>query len=1277
LHYTVQEGLAYFLGSSKIKVLNQSMYTGNDIGELSFASINCNSLNMSDHTKNLQKNKIYGIAKLKKDIIFLSDIRLSSKNKVSSSHDISIAFRTNPYCSYNFFFNSTQNKRGVGILIKSDITFTEENRIADPEENFLLLMGDIKGNRMIIGSIYGPNHNCEAFFVNLKISLNRLGDSATILGGDWNCTVSTDIARDNIDCLNMLQSPNQKHSQLLNKLCDECNLSDPYRALYPYRKDFTFCPRSVTSVNKSRIDFFIISNTIIPNVSECEIMPGLQSKLFDHKAIVLELNKKKIKKGGTYISNSILNLEESKLIVWTAVLECYIHNVNPAGFAHFDRPRLLGTIGEVWQTLRTIGPPFKSLPPFVYSQAEIESRNIKLVRISNALAGLNLTDFQNMPLSVGADFFLETLVSSVKNELGSFQHFYHAEKSAYKKGLINEINNLKSGENTDELKIADLERKLNFCLDEELKAEIEKFKLFENLNCEKITPYFLKLAKASSTSAKLTDIRDNDGNLFSNDEDRNEFIVSYYERAYRVPENFPATEIGCIEKFLGNDLCQNPCILNSKLTDHESESLEGNLSLKELDDAVSNSKIRSAPGIDGINNAFIKKFWEFFRVPTHNYAVKCFETGSFTPTFSTGSIRLIPKKGDCSKIKNWRPMSLLNCFYKIISRAINVRLQRASVRILSRAQKGFTSDRYIQEVLINVIENIAYCNKFNLPGSVVAIDEAKAFDSLNHGFMKETWKFFGFGQQMIRMLDTITNNRTSCIILGNNEYSRNFRIETGAMQGDSPSPLIFDFNQQILIFKLEFDPKIGSAFVNSLVPRPLQNFQDNLDPDPAPLLGPGPPDPVLQPVIRPLQNFQDNLDPAPDPAPLLGPGPRDPVPQPVIRALQAGNPHKINQLANFPLLFPAADPYNYESNRETNKTDAYADDTTVCVRTDLQSINQLKCVLEDFGNISGLKCNFDKTNLMVVGNKNAYTNEIGSVGYNKVESIYLLGMELNADLSCLSTLHESTILKLRKIVNFWVRFRLSLPGRLNIAKTFLLSQVSYLGCIITPTDAQLTTITNIIDGFVKGNLNISRDRICREPSEGGLGMINTRDFIISQQVVWVKRAQLSTKDCWRYDLKRLCRGNCWTLSPIIIDKSRHPILYNIAVSYEFFLRKFISKDDNFNKSFILNNPVIRRSREDERKLTLSFFNQTPGLNPTVLATVRFSDLFENGSMKSLLDINENFNLGLNLLTYMRLGTSLTNFFRSLKRNRETDSTCLGVEHFLLRFKQDPDLLEKF
>ena len=51
---------------------------------------------------------------------------------------------------------------------------------------------------------------------------------------------------------------------------------------------------------------------------------------------------------------------------------------------------------------------------------------------------------------------------------------------------------------------------------------------------------------------------------------------------------------------------------------------------------------------------------------------------------------------------NWRPISLLSNMYKILSRAINTRLNKIVNRVCSRSQKGFYNSRYTQEVLINV-----------------------------------------------------------------------------------------------------------------------------------------------------------------------------------------------------------------------------------------------------------------------------------------------------------------------------------------------------------------------------------------------------------------------------------------------------------------------------------------------------------------------------------------------------------------------------------------------
>ncbi len=101
---------------------------------------------------------------------------------------------------------------------------------------------------------------------------------------------------------------------------------------------------------------------------------------------------------------------------------------------------------------------------------------------------------------------------------------------------------------------------------------------------------------------------------------------------------------------------------------------------------------------------------------------------------------------------------------KTISRAINNRLKKCVDIVYSRAQKGFTPFKYIQEVLINVIETIAYTNHHNIPAAMLSLDQAKAFDSVSHNYMSEVYRFFNFGAAFIRMLETYGNNRSANII---------------------------------------------------------------------------------------------------------------------------------------------------------------------------------------------------------------------------------------------------------------------------------------------------------------------------------------------------------------------------------------------------------------------------------------------------------------------------------------------------------------------------------
>jgi hypothetical protein len=120
----------------------------------------------------------------------------------------------------------------------------------------------------------------------------------------------------------------------------------------------------------------------------------------------------------------------------------------------------------------------------------------------------------------------------------------------------------------------------------------------------------------------------------------------------------------------------------------------------------------------------LKICWEFIRYPLFNYTGEALRKGKMTHNFRSASIRLIPKKGEGTDIKNWRPISLLSNVYKIFSRVLNNRLAKYTNRICSRAQKGFNNLRFTQEAVINVWESIAFCNNV---GSV-------------QQFLQRTWK---------------------------------------------------------------------------------------------------------------------------------------------------------------------------------------------------------------------------------------------------------------------------------------------------------------------------------------------------------------------------------------------------------------------------------------------------------------------------------------------------------------------------------------------------------
>ena len=764
--------------------------------------------------------KLYSITKNKDDIIFLCDLRLNSPNQVAGMNDLN---KKLCFYGYTLYHHSQKSSRGVGVLISKKVDYLIHGTRTDAGDNFILLDLSIRGVRFTLGSVYGPNEDDLPFFDSLKDGIKSFPNDNIIIGGDWNATWDNNAIDLNIDVVNMANIPSKKKSDKLRLVCNELKLIDPYRMFYPTRREYTYIPSAIGMLNRSRLDFFLISEGIINNTVSCTIPHSLASTVFDHKPIYLSTKSKRMQHK-QQINDFILDCPDLLYYVKNTVFESYIHHaVVDNNFSQDHKTDLLNEIGRtagLLQRLRILIDD--NISPDVNNLGEMEIEGVR-AEIREAFEDLpDLNFFENLNLGCVRSTFFEVLASNVKNVTLGHQSWIFKMKNKIKTNLTTTIKGLKANFNTNTHEILALERRLSAIVESELRTELCKIKNFDRLNNEKITPYFLKIARSSKQDTCLEDLKNDDRAFFDSDETRSEYVTGYYENIYKKPKTLPLPEANDeIAKFLG-EITENQTVTNAKLTENEKMDLESPLTLQELEKSMSESNFSSAPGLDGISNRFIKHYWTFFQKPLLDYANHCFLTGELTDSFRGAKIRLIPKKGDCSKIKNWRPISLLNCFYKILSRVLTNRLRKYIDKLTPIGQKGYSENRQCQEVLISVSDCISNCNTKKIRGALLSLDISKAFDTLSHTFLNSVLVFFNFGENFRKWIRILATNRTACIILNDSKLSRNFKLERGNAQGDTISPFLFILCYQILLFKLEYDLQIIGLIEEPPLPDHLQ-----------------------------------------------------------------------------------------------------------------------------------------------------------------------------------------------------------------------------------------------------------------------------------------------------------------------------------------------------------------------------------------------------------------------------------------------------------------------
>ena len=231
-----------------------------------------------------------------------------------------------------------------------------------------------------------------------------------------------------------------------------------------------------------------------------------------------------------------------------------------------------------------------------------------------------------------------------------------------------------------------------------------------------------------------------------------------------------------------------------------------------------------------------------------------------------------------------------------------------------------------------------------------------------------------------------------------------------------------------------------------------------------------------------------------------------------------------------------------------------------------------------------------------------------SFDFQIVSEFKLLGLIIDAKLANLGQNIEKVIIKLNKLCNFWLLFNPSLPGRVNLAKCYLYSQLSYTCSIIEPSPAQMKEIEDIIYKFVKQSDIVSRSKIFSDKNEGGLGLPPVDIFIKSLDILLFKKG-LHISDTWTHEIFFHCNNSDRYFFTKLPDKNVNPIGHRIVKNYMIFSENFWIKKGNVLDLRIFNNPNFINIFG--QKLSLNFLDDVHKNNPIIcnqFMKLRFKDI---------------------------------------------------------------------
>lgn len=230
---------------------------------------------------------------------------------------------------------------------------------------------------------------------------------------------------------------------------------------------------------------------------------------------------------------------------------------------------------------------------------------------------------------------------------------------------------------------------------------------------------------------------------------------------------------------------------------------------EELSRSINKMQRNNAGGTDKLCNDFFLDF----KAEVSSWLLQVYNDilnkQQMPKAFREAKIITIPKGGDEEDAMNYRPIALLQTPYKIFTRIIAERLRGVLAQLVRESQHGFLPDRQLEDAVNTVQALLTKRYKTRKEPAaespiLLAIDYAKAYDSLKRSFLWDTMEKFGFGKQFINLIKEI-HYETTVRFEVNGTITHPFQMTVGIRQGCPLAPLLFILGIEPLTRLIEQD----------------------------------------------------------------------------------------------------------------------------------------------------------------------------------------------------------------------------------------------------------------------------------------------------------------------------------------------------------------------------------------------------------------------------------------------------------------------------------------